>query len=704
MFGAKTQSTIATARGLKRALLSTAIFSFGALHASAMDLKTALEITLQTNPEIAESAANRRAIGFEYEQAKRLSMPSVIIEGRAGPEWVDSRTTRLLGNDEDVLFGRQASVTIQQNLFNFDRNNSERDRQASRVDAAAQRVWERSELVSLDVVQSYFDILRLREILNFADQNVSFHQGKVSEIARSVSGGVQSEADAQQSRERASAALVSRSETEEALELAESEFVRLVGRGVGRTTMPPSVSAQLPSTLALALGEARRSNPTLHIARADLDTAKAEHRKAKAEKRPTLMLEMAGRAGEDIGGFRDTTNDVRAQVVFRHEFRGGIKSSAVQEHLNRIDEARQRMVRLERNVDSLVREAWATRKSTSQRRAELQSQVSEGTQLLDSYQREFNIGRRTLLDILDNQASLFQAQTALVTAQHADLYAQYRILASTGTLLQAMDLAPRREAKGDLRGLEKVEDTSPAETEPRRYPKHYEKTMGSTVDWAPAIAALDVKPMTDFDSIEITPVQRQWVEQNNVETIETRPITNNDVVMQAAEASVTSSPAPDVTEATYSTAAQLEVSKPINEETVRVAEATITPRVYGEYISPAPMMPVTVVLQNHETSPASVQIVESVGHETALSVESVKLPIEEPSMDSIFNQPEPAPTIQEAALENSADNGKDSMPLGVPILKVDIGEFTELKKQDNIKIYWGMNAILHQDKLYLLEG
>ncbi len=444
-------------------------------HAHGMDLKTALEITLHTNPEIAESAANKRAIDFEYEQARRLNRPNVIIEGRAGPDWVDSRTTRLLGNDEDVLFGRQASVTFQQNLMSFGRNNSERDRQASRSDAAAHRVNERSELVSLDVVQSYFDILRLRQVIDFADQNVYFHESIVSDIAQSVNGGVRSQADAQQSRERLSAALISRNETEEALEIAESNFMRLVGREIGATQTPQSVTTFMPASLAEALQKARRNNPTLKIAMADLDTARAEYRKSKADKRPTLGVEVSGRAGENIGGFKDTTNDVRAQLVFRHEFRGGIKSAAVQEHLNRVDEVRQRIMRLERNVDSLVREAWATRNSTRLRKAELQKQVSEGTNLLNSYQREFNVGRRSLLDILDSQSSLFQAQTSLVTAEQADSYAQYRILASIGVLLESLNLTPRHEGKANLRRFEDVEETPPAEIEPRRYPDHYSK-------------------------------------------------------------------------------------------------------------------------------------------------------------------------------------------------------------------------------------
>lgn len=472
-----------------------------------MSLLDALEIAMATNPEIAEAAANRRAIGFEYEQARYLNRPSLILEGRFGPELVDSRTTRILGNDDQVLFGRQASATLQQNLFSFGRNDAEKDRQASRIDAAAIRVEERSEFVALDVIQAYLDVSRIREIIAYSDENVVFNQNKVEQLTRGARAGVTSSADARQAEERLSAAQVVRSETEESLDVAEASFIRLVGMPVGQTTLPASISAAVPQSLADALAEARRNNPTLRIAHADLDTSRAEYRKSKSDLKPEVLFELVGRAGEDIGGFEDTSNDVRAQIRFRHEFRGGIKSAAVQEHLNRIDESRARIMSLERNVEQIVREAWSTRNRTRLRVNDLERQVAQGTDLLNSYQREFEVNRRTLLDILDAESSLFQAKSALATAKYSDIFAQYRLLAATGQLLDTLSLEPLREANTGLRDLENVPSTPPAETEKRRNPAHAEKVAKNNF----SMASTHSKPMdpTDFASISITPIVRQ---------------------------------------------------------------------------------------------------------------------------------------------------------------------------------------------------
>lgn len=730
MNGAINRGTPLAWSKFKAVALATTFLCTGGVSASAMDLKTALEITLHTNPEIAESAANRRAIDFEYEQAKRLSNPSIIVEGRAGPEWVDSRTTRLLGNDEDVLWGRQASITMQQSLYDFGRNSSERERQASRVDAAAHRVWERSELVGLDVVQSYFDILRLREILNYADENVSFHEQKANEISRTVTAGTESPTDARQSRERLIAARVSRNETEEAMEIAESTFTRIVGRGIGRASTPPSIVSDLPGSLDDALRQARKSNPTLHIARGDLATARAEYRKAKADNKPSLSLEVAGRAGEDIGGFRDTTNDVRAQLVFRHEFRGGIKSSVVQENLNWVDERRQKLLRLERSVDGLVREAWATKTRTSERRIELAKQVEEGTSLVDSYERERKqLETRTLLDVLDAQASLFQAKTAHTTAKHAEMYAQYRLLASTGSLLKALKLDPRHEANANLSDIEGVSNTPEADAEPRRYPKHYNKTMGGTNSWSPAIAFGTGIDDESLATLDVKPVTKQWASRPGdapkparTAVVEMPAIAN--VASAKPEAKIQKLTETEVQIPSPIVKAEPVVNAPVIETKVVEKPA---PRIYGNMVT----------VPSVQSAPAPIIVAEPVVQ--AAAVVAAPTIVEEPAVQeaviqeaapTIIAKPSAAPTLmaetvtvpQEPILGlTGADRTQailsdaplfeapnsvaedESLPIGVPVEVVDAERFAELKLLENARIYWDMGAVLHDNKLYLLK-
>ena len=634
---------------------------------SAMDLKTAIEIALETNPEIGEASANRRAIDFEYQQAKQLGNPNVIIEGRAGPELIDSRTTRLFGTNDEALFARQASVVLQQNLYSFGRHDAEQDRQASRSDAAAHRVWERTEFVSLDVAQAYYDILRLREILDFSDQNVAFHQKISDDLSRGVTSGITRETDRVQAQERLSSSLISRNEVEESHDIAQAKFLQLVGQEIGTVITPPSMAAMTPNSLTAALAAARRNNPTIKIAYADLDVARAEYRAAKAEGKPELLFELDGRAGDHVGGFRDRSNDVRAQVVFRYEFRGGIRKSAVQEHINWVDEARQRVMGVERNVENLVRNAWITRTKTQARVNDLQERVTTGQKLRSDYEREFRIGNRSLLDILNSQEDLFQSQSALITAQQADKYAQYRLLAATGDLLSALGLEPRRESKANLRDVERVPLTPAADTEKRRNPHHFDKVMemqGWTSSQDRRIAS-NVTPKLIAQPVEtVTAVASAIEDFEATDAAPSEPVA--DVIVTAAVSPIV--PSIDISEAEWTG------SEFVPSMEQKLPEIELYSEVENAAIS-------TVFYSDPELDDS----LEPVAKSTA----------------AIENEmPQIIENSQISTLEAS---NAEQLPVGVPINMVELDEFLELSNGEGVVHYTSMNALLMNNELYLLS-
>ncbi len=59
------------------------------------------------------------------------------------------------------------------------------------------------------------------------------------------------------------------------------------------------------------------------------------------------------------------------------------------------------------------------------------------TKAMEAYQLQFNIGQRTLLDLLDTANEMFVAKRAYLNARYDESYAAYRILASMGDLNQS---------------------------------------------------------------------------------------------------------------------------------------------------------------------------------------------------------------------------------------------------------------------------
>ena len=178
---------------------------------------------------------------------------------------------------------------------------------------------------------------------------------------------------------------------------------------------------------------------------------------------------MTGRVGEDIDGFNGNTNDVTARAFIRWNlFSGGITQAKYEEHVRRASEARFRLDQVSREAEEDVRTAWNALNAQTRISTELETQSRVADDLLLSYREQFNVGRRSLLDVLDAQNTRYNVQVQAETARLAQLYAQYRVLAASNRLLEALGVEPLAAATSNARERYRVRTNNPAEVmEPR---------------------------------------------------------------------------------------------------------------------------------------------------------------------------------------------------------------------------------------------
>ncbi|HET8727661.1 MAG TPA: TolC family outer membrane protein [Alphaproteobacteria bacterium] len=432
-----------------------------------MTLQDAIQYAVTTNPEIGQAGANREAIGFELRQARGLYLPQVDLEASIGPGWRDGPGDSEY--DEDWMLRREVSIIGRQMLFDGYAADSEVERQASRADAAAYRVLERAEFVGLDIVQAYLDMLRQQDLLELARDNLAVQRGILGDVRQRVDAGRSSVADSQQANERVRSAQATLVDIERGLEDARLAFERLVGLPPFELSPPQPVAASVPADRAMAVTVALDDNPTLLAAEADIDTAYAEYRAAKANNYPTINLEGRARTGDDLDGVDGRETDVSALVVLRYNlYRGGIDQANIQEQIRRIDEARRRVLQVEREIEEQVGRSYVALDAASRRTEVLAEQIAFGEQVRTSYRQQFDIGQRTLLDVLDAENSLFNTRVAMVTAEYAERFAAYRVLASLGRLLPTLGVAPPETAVAEARAGADVPPTPVSEELPRR--------------------------------------------------------------------------------------------------------------------------------------------------------------------------------------------------------------------------------------------
>jgi adhesin transport system outer membrane protein len=405
----------------------------------AVDLRDAVQSALTTNPEIRQAVSNRAATEQELEQGKGLYYPRISVEGSAGIRSLKNPTRRDLGIADHTLWPVEGDLIVDQDIYDSGAREAEIRRQAARSDAAAARVEERSEYVALNVSRTYIDYLLQQRLVAIAQDNVTFHERLAADLSEGVAKGSISIADQQQAEERLQAARAKVTQAREDLDTAAITFRTLTGIPIDSVTLPPDLSQCMPATLEEAEAAARNNNPRVREAIADLATAREEVRAAKADLGPKFSLEGRARAGHDIDGFEGRTTDLQALGVIRWTlYNGGTKEANVREQQERANEVHGRLFERTRAAEEDVRSAWSRLQNQTALTSELETQGRISDDLLLSYREQFNIGRRSLLDVLDAQNSRYNVQQQIETARLAKLYAQYRVLAAENRLIECL--------------------------------------------------------------------------------------------------------------------------------------------------------------------------------------------------------------------------------------------------------------------------
>ncbi|WP_341712972.1 TolC family protein [Erythrobacter sp.] len=162
-----------------------------------VSMQEAIEVAMQSNPEIIQAQFNKEAIEFERKQAEGLYAPRVNIEASAGVRRLENNTRRALNIANQELYPLEAGITGEWTAIDFGRRRGELLRQAARVDGASLRVVERSEFIALQVARQYLDILLQQRVVAAAQDNATFHEALVADLGRGVDQGSISIADRQ---------------------------------------------------------------------------------------------------------------------------------------------------------------------------------------------------------------------------------------------------------------------------------------------------------------------------------------------------------------------------------------------------------------------------------------------------------------------------------------------------------------------------
>jgi adhesin transport system outer membrane protein len=444
---------------MKSAYLALAGICLAVLPAKAevFTINDALSHTIKTNPGVGEAAANRRATESELRQTQSTLLPQVRIEASYGPEKFDQSRGFITPSVLQAPTvgagpwrnGSQESVVVRQLLFDGFASIHDVWRQTARVNAAASRVKERTELLALDAAEAYVDVVRYLRLVALAQQNVINHEKIFSNVNSRFSGGRAGEGDLEQSRERVENARASLAEFRRSLDDARARYRRFVGLEPINLRFPAPLRG-LPGSRDEALAITLRFNSTIAAAQSDADAAKHAFRVTDGAFVPKFYLE--GRASHfdntypyvSGAGLPSTTNEqYSGKVVMSWDiFRGGQDVWRRSEMAERYTESTMKHARLQRDAYESIDKAWNARTITVTRIAALTRQLDADRKTISAFEKEYELGQRSLIDLLNAQNQFFNASVSLTSARAVVIFADYQLLAATGTLIEYLKAPP----------------------------------------------------------------------------------------------------------------------------------------------------------------------------------------------------------------------------------------------------------------------
>ena len=422
--------------------LSTAVYA--AVAPAKMTLQEAVATGILKSPDYGQAAQDSLATREVLFQAKGLNLPTLSLSTETGPEY--ENYLGIPAKNQDMWHSR-ASLSLSQLLFDGWGTMNQIRSQKAKVESSVKRAGEAAEFAGLDSIESFLDVLRQRELLEISRSNVDAHLKILDMIEAGAKAGTVTQGDVAQIKARLAQSRATVASSEENLRKAESLFAQKVGDVPGDLADPVIPRSNLSANVDEAVHVALLHNPTLAVTKADVDAAAADQAGASALLYPRVDLQANESIADNISGIPGNNQSRTILAVAKWNlYHGGADKARMRETLYRTASAKERRNQSLRQVEKEVRDTWAGMVSAADRAKDYEEQISANEKVVSVYLDQFNMSRRTLLDVLDAQNELFISRSNNLDAVYAEKFAVFRVLALQGRLLDTLNVPKPREA------------------------------------------------------------------------------------------------------------------------------------------------------------------------------------------------------------------------------------------------------------------
>ncbi len=433
----------------KQVFLSLAVALGLSTSAQAVDLMGVYELAQGHDAEIRAAEQQVKAAGEIPTQARANLLPSINASVGATQ---GSSTTTIAGTEldsEDTDTDRW-NVTLRQSIYD-DANYGQLDRGRAELSVAEAEYREAWQSFLFRVSERYFDVLTALDSVRFARAEETALKRQFEQAEQRFEVGLAAVTDVHEARAVYDAARARVITAENAVEDAREALREVAGawfENFARLSREIPLDMPEPSSAEEWVSRALEMNPQILRQRSQVDVAEADLRIARAGHLPSLALE-AGYSNftdnEWVGRDPATQEPLGSATLENDSWEVGLTLSvplfqgfAVQSRrhqagysLRAADAGLSQVERsIKRQTETAYRAIVAGIQEVEARRQALVSADSA----LEATNAGFEVGTRTIVDVLNAEQRFFQAERNYSDARHQFILNQLRLRQSAGAL------------------------------------------------------------------------------------------------------------------------------------------------------------------------------------------------------------------------------------------------------------------------------
>ncbi|MGH6870899.1 MAG: TolC family outer membrane protein [Rhizomicrobium sp.] len=400
-------------------------------------LRQALATTYETNPQLDAQRASLRATDENVAQANAGWRPSINAQGTFGMQDNKAPLFGAPSPTDQLTHPLTSQIVVSEPLFRGGRTVAEVGRAKAQVRAGRAQLSNTEQNVLLDAVTAYMDVVRDAKSLQLKQHNVADLQKQLEATQEQVRVKELTNTDLAQAQARLSGAQADLTNARGQLQVSRSSFEHQIGRPAETLEERPPMP-KMPATLAEAIAIAMKVNPFLAQAREGARAADYAVDDAAGALQPQVVVQgeyqYAQGQPNGLGGSQSARVTAVIGQVTVPIYQGGGDEAQVRQAKEQRSQAQLAIADAERQVLDATRSSWESWRAAVGSIAQQRAAVAADQTALDGVRQEQQVGTRTVLDVLNAEQELLNAQVAEVDSERNATVAGFQLLSAIGVL------------------------------------------------------------------------------------------------------------------------------------------------------------------------------------------------------------------------------------------------------------------------------